>query len=319
MAEWYRLQLKEKIWKGLVERSLDEWNIGTPAYGYLAERIPHPVPFKAAQGRTKSRLILDPARAPVIARIFTWRTVDKLGCPAIAARLNADPAAYPPLNAATGWTAQNVRVILANPKYTGYMVYGRHRTRNGHRTPVPKSSGYGPPAPVHPAIVDRDTCDLAQTVAAGHGTSRDGDDLNPHPATARPDRDRAERQDPRTRRPPRQPRRSRRARLPRPHPRPVRRTPRRTRTAGSPAQDPGQDHPGRRRHQPAGPAPAGRGHPASPHAQAQGPAVPDLRHYRPVEQARPAGHRHRRDHRGHPASPYRHPRPDPGRIPRQQR
>ena len=62
VAEWYRLQLKEKIWKGLVEHSLDGWNIGTPPYGFLADRIPHPVPFKAAQGRTKSRL--DPRPGP---------------------------------------------------------------------------------------------------------------------------------------------------------------------------------------------------------------------------------------------------------------
>jgi site-specific DNA recombinase len=95
VAEWYRIQLKEKVWKGLVEHSLDGWNIGSPPYGYAAERIPHPVPFKADQGRTKSRLTLDPVRAPVIARMYAWRTVDKLGCPAIAARLNADPAAYP--------------------------------------------------------------------------------------------------------------------------------------------------------------------------------------------------------------------------------
>jgi DNA invertase Pin-like site-specific DNA recombinase len=64
VAEWYRLQLKEKIWKGLVEHSLDGWNIGTPPYGYAAERIPHPVPFKAAQGRTKSRLVLAPRPRP---------------------------------------------------------------------------------------------------------------------------------------------------------------------------------------------------------------------------------------------------------------
>jgi site-specific DNA recombinase len=95
VAEWYRLQLKEKIWKGLVEHCMDGWNIGTPAYGFLADRIPHPVPFKAAQGRTKSRLVLDPDRAPVIAQMYTWRTVDKIGCPAIAARLNANPAAQP--------------------------------------------------------------------------------------------------------------------------------------------------------------------------------------------------------------------------------
>src|SRR5207344_1935815 len=145
---WLRFTISWWLLRKAVEHSLDGWNIGTPAYGYAAERIQHPVPFKAAQGRTKSRLILDPARAPVIARIFTWRTVDKLGCPAIAARLNADPAAYPPLNPATGWTAQNVRVILANPKYTGHMVYGRHRTRNGRRTPVSPDQWLWSPEPV---------------------------------------------------------------------------------------------------------------------------------------------------------------------------
>ena len=65
------------------------------------------------------------------------------------------------------------------------MVYGRHRTRNGHRTPAPPDQWLWSPAPVHPAIIDRDTWDLAQQAAAGHGTSRDGDDLNSHPATAR--------------------------------------------------------------------------------------------------------------------------------------
>ena len=185
VAEWYRLQLKEKIWKGLVEHCMDGWNIGTPPYGFLADRIPHPVPFKAAQGRTKSRLTLDPDRAPVIAQMYTWRTVDKMGCPAIAARLNADPASYPPPNPATGWTAQNVRVMLANPKYTGHMVYGRHRTRNGHRTPAPMDQWLWSPAPVHPAIVDRATWDAAQDIGTGHGTSRDGDEPNSHPATRR--------------------------------------------------------------------------------------------------------------------------------------
>jgi site-specific DNA recombinase len=187
VAEWYRLQLKEKIWKGLIEHSLDGWNIGSPPYGYAAERTPHPVPAKAAQGRTKARLILDPVRAPVIAQIFAWRTVDKLGLPAIAARLNADPARYPAPNptALTGWTTGNLTAILRNPKYTGYMVYGRHRTRNGHRIVVPQDQWLWSPEPVHPAIVDRPTWDLAQTATAGHGTSRDGDDLNTHPATTR--------------------------------------------------------------------------------------------------------------------------------------
>jgi hypothetical protein len=138
VAEWFRLQLKEKTWKGLVEHALDGWNIGPAPYGYLADRIPHPVPAKASQGRTKTRLSLDPARAPVVAQIFTWRVVHKLGMPTIAARLNADPARYP-APTGKGWTTQTVYAVLGNPKYTGHMVYGRIRKRNGRRVTVPQA------------------------------------------------------------------------------------------------------------------------------------------------------------------------------------
>ena len=72
-----------------------------PALRLRRRADPAPVPFKAAQGRIKFRLILDPVRAPVIAQMYVRRTVDKLGGSAIAARLNADPACPPP-NPATG-------------------------------------------------------------------------------------------------------------------------------------------------------------------------------------------------------------------------
>ena len=184
VAEWFRLQLKEKTWKGLVEHSLDGWNIGTAPYGYLADRIPHPVPVKASQGRTKTRLALDPGRAPVVAQIFTWRVVDKLGMPTIAARLNADPARYP-APGSRGWTTQGVNTLLRNPKYTGHMVYGRIRKRNGRRAPVPPDQWLWSPEPTHPAIVDWATWDAAQHIDAEHGTSRDGTGLSAHPAAAR--------------------------------------------------------------------------------------------------------------------------------------
>lgn len=184
VAEWFRLQLKEKTWKGLVEHSLDGWNIGTPPYGYTADRIPHPVPVKASQGRTKTRLALDPDRAPVIAQIFTWRVLGKVGMPTIAARLNADPARYP-APGGNGWITQNIAVILRNPKYTGYMVFGRKRARNGHRVRVPQHEWLWSPASVHPAIIDRATWDAAQQVSAEHGTSRDGGTMSRHPAATR--------------------------------------------------------------------------------------------------------------------------------------
>jgi site-specific DNA recombinase len=184
VAEWFRLQLKEKTWKGLVEHSLDGWNIGPTPYGYRADRVPHPVPVKASQGRTKTRLALHPGRGPVVEQIFTWRVVHKLGMPAIAARLNADLARYP-APSQPGWTAQTVYVILGNPKYTGHMVYGRTRKRNGRRVPVPADQWLWSPEPVHPAIIDRTARAAAQDISAAHGTSRDGDTISRHPAATR--------------------------------------------------------------------------------------------------------------------------------------
>jgi DNA invertase Pin-like site-specific DNA recombinase len=184
VAEWLRLQIKEKTWKGLVEHALDGWNIGRAPYGFRADRIPHPVPVKASQGRTKTRLALDPQRAPVVEQIFTWRVLHKLGMPAIAARLNADPARYP-APSGNGWTAQTVYAILTNPKYTGHMVYGRVRARGGRSVRVPASEWLWSPGPVHPAIIDRATWDAAQRIGAEHGTSRDGGTLSRHPAAAR--------------------------------------------------------------------------------------------------------------------------------------
>ncbi len=172
VAEWFRLQLKEKAWKGLQEHSLAGWNIGPAAYGYLADRIPHPAPAKAAQGRTKSRLILDPDRAPVVARIYDWRVIDRLSVRAITARLNADPACPAP-DGKPGWTGPGVAKILANPKYTGHMVYGRVRTQHGRKVAVPPDQWVWSAEPTHPAIIDRATWDAAQRIGAERGNVRD--------------------------------------------------------------------------------------------------------------------------------------------------
>jgi site-specific DNA recombinase len=143
VAEWFRLQIKQKSWKGLQEHSLAGWNVGPAPYGYLADRIPHPVPYKAAQGKVKTRLALDPDRAPVVAAIFRWRTEDHLGTPAIAARLTADPASYPP--PAAGWTASGVWAILRNPKTPGTWSTAAAARSKATTGTSPRTSGYGPP------------------------------------------------------------------------------------------------------------------------------------------------------------------------------
>jgi site-specific DNA recombinase len=178
-AEYFRLQLKEKTWKGLREHSEQGWNIGKVPYGYAAERITHPNPSKAAQGLTKTRLVLDPERAPVIEQIYTWRVVSKLAVTTIVKQLNADRAAYPPADAGGGWTLGGVAAMLRNPKYTGYQVFGRTR----HGKPVPPDQWYWSPAPTHPVIVDRATWDKAQAIGAEHRTS--WDEAVPHPTARR--------------------------------------------------------------------------------------------------------------------------------------
>jgi site-specific DNA recombinase len=183
IAEWYRFQLKEKAWGGMVEHSMAGWNTGPAPYGYTAQTIPHPVAVKAAQGRTKSRLILDPDRAPVVAQMFTWRVRDHLGINTITDRLNADHAAYPPPNG-QAWITSGVAAILANPKYTGYMVFGRRRKTGRRFRYTPPAEWLWSPQPAHPAIITRDMWDAAQQAGPAHASSRDSAEPA-HPAARR--------------------------------------------------------------------------------------------------------------------------------------
>jgi len=50
VAEYFRLAIKKKAWEGMRQHAIAGWNTGPAAYGYTAERIPHPAPMKAAQG-----------------------------------------------------------------------------------------------------------------------------------------------------------------------------------------------------------------------------------------------------------------------------
>lgn len=114
IAEWYAIQMLEQSWDGLRTHTQQGWNIGHPPYGYLGQKVPHPVPAKATEGKTKTRLVPDPVRGPVVTQIFTWRVVGKLGYGDIADRLNADTDRYPPpRDLATG-----LRTLHRRPRRT---------------------------------------------------------------------------------------------------------------------------------------------------------------------------------------------------------
>jgi site-specific DNA recombinase len=177
VAEWYRIQVKTKAKKGLEDHSMAGYNIGPVPYGYKPDRTPHPVRVKAGQGRTKTRLAVDPDAGPWVTQAFEWRVLENLSREAIALRLDAHGVPSPD---GKGWAAAAVGKILANPKYTGYMVYGRTKNagksqRAGERKirAVPPSEWTWSAEPSHPALVSREMWDAAQLVAKGHEGVRD--------------------------------------------------------------------------------------------------------------------------------------------------
>src|SRR6266508_4126057 len=169
VAEWYVLEMLEKSWDGACEHTRQGWNVGRPPYGYQAEPIPHPVPARRAEGKTKTRLRPDPVRAAVVRQIFAWRVTERLGYRAIAERLSQDPDRYPPpvspdpARSRDCWGYSAVLEILRNPKYTGYMVWNRRASKKGGRHNPPEAWIWSP-QPTHQPIVSRELFAAAQHV-----------------------------------------------------------------------------------------------------------------------------------------------------------
>jgi site-specific DNA recombinase len=191
VAEWYVLEILEKSWDGTCEHTRQGWNIGRPPYGYIAQRVPHPVPSKRAAGAFKTRLVPDELRAAVVYQVFNWRTAEGLGYVAIQDRLNSDLSRYPPPTATAPsrtrdlWSRSSARDILGNPKYTGYMVWNRRsRARGGKLNP--KEDWVWSQQPTHEPIVTLDMFQAANSLAirSKGSRSRAGANLK-HPDTKR--------------------------------------------------------------------------------------------------------------------------------------
>jgi site-specific DNA recombinase len=177
VAEWYRIKLKASTRKGLEVHAIEGYQNGPVLWGYVPDRLPHPAPVKADQGRTKTRLAADPDAGPWVTQMFTWRIAERVSYGTIAGRLDAVGVPSPDGGA---WTPQTVGRILANPKYTGHMVYGRTRNagksqRKGERkvTAVPRDKWVWSPQPVHPALVTMEMWEAAQKIGPDHERIRD--------------------------------------------------------------------------------------------------------------------------------------------------
>lgn len=189
VGEWFLRHTLEQSWDGFREHTRQGWNIGKALYGYLAERVPHPVAAKREEGKAKSRLLVDPERGPTATQIYLWRHDEHLAYKVIAERLNLDLDRYPPPQpnrrerARNRWTVSAVREILCNPKYTGYMVWNRRASKQGGKINPPDKWIWSP-EPTHQPLVTLELWKAVQDIAKTRQGSRMVGS-NSHPATRR--------------------------------------------------------------------------------------------------------------------------------------
>ena len=190
IAEWYVLDMLEKAWGGFEVHTRQGWNVGRPPYGYAADCIAHPVPARRAEGKHKTKLVINEVEAAAVRAIFDLRIGERLGYRQIAEHLNGDLASYPPptptdpARALGRWSGSSVREILHNPKYTGHMVWNRRASKKGGKV-NPVTDWILSDEPTHPAIITPDQFAAAAAIAPARERSAAGSRPNRHPATRR--------------------------------------------------------------------------------------------------------------------------------------
>ena len=119
-AEFEHATIVDRVTAGLERRVREgKWMSGRLPYGYTRDP------------QTKL-LTPDPVKAPIIRRIFGLYADGKLGTTAIARILESEGAPSP---RKTGWSPNALRVILANPAYTG-LVRWNQDTHPGLHEPL---------------------------------------------------------------------------------------------------------------------------------------------------------------------------------------
>jgi site-specific DNA recombinase len=94
---------------------LEGFVFGTLTFGYAGE----PVPGKRTKrGRPRSRIVIHPEEAKIVASMFEWFVKDRLSLIAIAQRLNAIPNVHLPRRS-NRWSRGTVRAALLREAYRG--------------------------------------------------------------------------------------------------------------------------------------------------------------------------------------------------------
>ena len=143
MAEYFRLQLKRSMWRGMRAHAEQGYNLGKVLDGYLPDKIPHPAPAKAAQGRTKTLLALDEVRAPIIAAIYADARLEKTGRADHPRPADRRPGHLPGRRSGDRLDARRDYSILGQPEIHRISGVRPQPERQARR----RTSGTGPTSP----------------------------------------------------------------------------------------------------------------------------------------------------------------------------
>jgi DNA invertase Pin-like site-specific DNA recombinase/ElaB/YqjD/DUF883 family membrane-anchored ribosome-binding protein len=155
-AEWERSTIRERTFAGRVRRAREGRSPGgRPPYGYRT-------------GAAPGELVTDPAEAAVVRRIFR-EYLSGAGTRSVAFRLNAEGIPSPTGGA---WQFTTVARLLANPAYTGTLIFGRVSRQSPERPEgsprlVPNDAPLAVVPGAWPAIVAPAEFERAQAVRRG--------------------------------------------------------------------------------------------------------------------------------------------------------
>jgi site-specific DNA recombinase len=196
MSKGERMRIKTRVKAAMDAQAATQGRFlgGRPPYGYRLVGIGrHPHPEKAALGVQLHQLEPEPATAPVVKRIYAEFLAGR-GYFAIAESLSADGIPSPSAHDRArnthrpgyAWAKSAVRTILANPRYTGYQVWGKQRRDEvlvdvedvaaGHETVMRwnhEATWTWSTETVHQALVTRDDFEAVQQIIASN-TRRQG-------------------------------------------------------------------------------------------------------------------------------------------------
>jgi site-specific DNA recombinase len=135
-AEFEHATIVDRISAGIERRAKEgRWYSGRPPFGYT-------------YSREEKLLRPDPVTAPVVRRIFSLYTRDRLGTVAVAQQLRAEGAPAP----SAGWGHPAVHRVLTNPTYLGRIRW---------RDQIFDAS--------HEPLIDQELFDQAQAILSERG------------------------------------------------------------------------------------------------------------------------------------------------------